>query len=229
MQNLYAMKIINHYYYLLLLAVMCFSCNPDDVERQDIQEEEIVLKKEEVLPLITSKSWGLTKIMRKVGTETSELSESPEYTAYKTAVYFTFGDKYLNFWTGKESTSEAINSTNQFPGSARTFSVFTRIQYPMGLDYYWDDEEGTMVMHCYDGGKVFKIPLNALCHLEKSSVKLYQNFEEAKAAKTPENITFIVEDTDPSLGPVTYYYSFRPIYLYVKAETQWNDDQFVMF
>jgi hypothetical protein len=214
--------------WLIALLTVSFSCSSSDLVKQD--EEKIIIKKDDVLPLIENKTWGLTKIETKVGNGSrAEITASPEYTAYKTQCSFVYMSGYVGFYSGKESTSDSIIQNHQFPGSAKTFSIFTRIMLPVGLDYHWDDTAGTLVTHCYDGTKVLQIPVGQVAYLEKSSIVLYKTMEEAKASKIPENITLVATQTDPKLGEVTYYYSFRPLYQYKLHTTQWENDEFVMF
>lgn len=228
MKKIYAMKSLIYNVWAIALLAVSFSCTNNELVKQE--EDNIVINKDDVLPLIENKTWGLMKIETQVGTGSrSEIPSSPEYTAYKTQCSFVYMSGYVGFFTGKESTSDSIIQNHQFPSYARTFSIFTRIMLPVGLDYHWDDAAGTLVAHCYDGTKVLQIPFGQQAYLEKSSVVLYKTMDEAKASKIPENITLVAAQTDPKLGAVTYYYSFRPIYQYKLHDTQWENDEFVMF
>ncbi|MCF0056250.1 hypothetical protein [Dyadobacter sp. CY356] len=222
------MKILTRYYWVIMLLVVNFACTEKELAKEE--EQDIVIKKDEVMPLIENKTWGLTKIEKQIGTGTrSELPASPEYTAYKTQCSFTYSSGYVGFYSGNESTSDTEKQKNNFPSYARTFSIFTRISLPVGLDYSWDDTAGTMVTHCYDGTKILKIPLDQTAYLEKGTLVLYKDMAAAQASKIPENITLVSQEKDATLGAVTYYYSFRPLYPYKLHTTQWENDSFVMF
>ena len=222
------MKILMRYYWVMILLVVNFACTDKELTKED--EKDIVINKDEVLPLIENKTWGLTKIETQTGTGSrTELPASAEYAAYKTQCSFVYSSGYVGFYSGNESTTDAEKQSHNFPSYARTFSIFTRISLPVGLDYRWDDTAGTLVTHCYDGTKILRIPLDQTAYLEKTSLVLYKDMAAAQAAKTPENITLVAQQKDASLGTVTYYYSFRPIYPYKLHTTQWENDSFVMF
>lgn len=222
------MKILTRYYWVILLLVVNFACTEKELTKQD--EKDIVINKDDVLPLIENKTWGLTKIETQIGTgNRTELPASPEYAAYKTQCSFVYSDGYVGFYSGNESTSDSVKKNHNFPAYARTFSIFTRIVLPVGLDYKWDETAGTLVTHCYDGTKILKIPLDQTASLEKGSLVLYKDMATAQASKTPENITLVAQQKDASQGVVTYYYSFRPLYAYKIHTTQWENDSFVMF
>lgn len=222
------MKILMRYYLVIILLVVNFACTTNELAKED--DKDVVLKKDDVLPLIENKTWGLTKIETQVGTGSrTELPASPEYAAYKTQVSFVYSSGFVGFYSGNESTSDAEKQSHSFPAYARTFSIFTRISLPVGLDYSWDDTAGTMVTHCYDGTKILKIPLDQTAYLEKTSLLLYKDMATAQASKIPENITLVSQEKNASQGAVTYYYSFRPIYPYKLHATQWENDSFVMF
>ncbi|GLU53520.1 hypothetical protein [Dyadobacter frigoris] len=221
------MKTLMRYYCVIILLIVNFACTDKELTKED--EKDIVIKKDDVLPLIENKTWGLMKIEKQVGTgNRSELPSSSEYTAYKTQCSFVYSSGFVGFYSGNESTSDSVKKNHNFPAYARTFSIFTRIVLPVGLDYHWDDTAGTMVTHCYDGTKILQIPVDQIAHLEKASLILYKTMEEAQASKIPENITFIAQENESS-GVVTYYYSFRPVYPYKFHTTQWENDSFVMF
>jgi hypothetical protein len=213
---------------MILLLAANLSCTNNDLVKKE--EAEIVLSKTEVLPLIESKTWGLIKIETKTGAGSrSEIPSSAAYTAYKQQCSFVYMSGFVGFFSGNESTSDAIRQENQFPNYARTFSIFKRIMLPVGLEYYWDETAGTLVTNCYDGTKLQLIPTGQVANLEKSSLLLYKTMEEAKGSKIPENMTLVATQNDPKLGAVTYYYSFRPIYQYKLHTTQWESDEYVMF
>lgn len=217
---------MRHFWVIILLAVN-FACTTNELVKED--DKDIVLKKDDVLPLIENKTWGLIKIEKQTGTGSrAELPASPEYTAYKTQCSFVYSSGYVGFYSGNESTSDSVKKNHNFPAYARTFSIFTRISLPVGLEYSWDETAGTMVTHCYDGTKILKIPLDQTAYLEKASLVLYKDMATAQATKIPENITLVAEEKNAQ-GVVTYYYSFRPLYPYRFHTTQWENDSFVMF
>ncbi len=81
------MKILTRYYWVILLLVVNFACTEKELTKQD--EQDIVINKDDVLPLIENKTWGLTKIETQIGTgNRTELPASPEYAAYKTQCSF---------------------------------------------------------------------------------------------------------------------------------------------
>ncbi|GLU53153.1 hypothetical protein [Dyadobacter frigoris] len=204
--------------YILFFLSVTLSCTNEKPELK-----KTALTKEEVLNLIQSQILYVTKIERKAGNETVDLTNLPEFDLYRKSVFFTFRQGYILILSGSE-----IPNT-KYPASAKTFSFSIKIPLPLNLEYYWDDAAGTVVTKSNVGSSTIPIPFENPAKLDLASIISYTTLEAAQVASTPPSLKFTVDLTDPKLGPVTYSYTLKPVWSYEKAGDVPNYYNFVVF
>lgn len=206
--------------YILFFLSVTLSCTN---EKQEPELKKAALTKEEALNLVQSQILYVTKIERKSGNETVDLTNLPAFDAYRKSVLFLFRQGYILIYSGSE-----IPNT-KFPSTAKTFSFSVKIPLPLNLEYYWDDVAGTIVTKSYVGSSTIPIPFENPAKLDLASIISYTTLEAAQAASTPPSLKFTVDLTDPKLGPVTYSYTLKPVWSYEKVGDIPNYYNFVVF
>lgn len=206
--------------YLLLFLSITLSCTN---EKAEPELKKTALSKEEALNLIQSQILYVTKIERKSGNKTVDLTNLPEYDIYRKSVFFLFRQGYILIYSG----SEILNT--KYPASAKTFFFSVKFALPLNLEYYWDDAAGTVVTKSNSSTSTIPIPFKDPAKLDLTSIVSYTTLEAAQAAPTPPSLKFTVDLTDPKLGAVTYSYTLKPVWEYEKAGDFPNYYNFVMF
>lgn len=204
--------------YILFFLSVTLSCTNEEPELK-----KTALTKEEALNLIQSQILYVTKIERKSGNETVDLSNLPEYDIYRKSVFFLFRQGYILIYSGNE-----IPNT-KYPASAKTFFFSVKFALPLNLEYYWDDAAGTVVTKSNIGSSTIPIPFENPAKLDLGSIVSYTTLQAAQAASPPPSLKFTVDLTDPKLGPVTYSYTLKPVWEYEKAGDFPNYYNFVVF
>ena len=206
-----------------LLIILFFLGITLSCTNEEPQSRKTALTKEEALNLIESQILYVTKIERKAGNETVDLTNLPEFELYRKSVFFLFRQGYILIYSGSE-----IPNT-KYPATAKTFFFSVKFALPLNLEYYWDDAAGTVVTRNYVGSSTIPIPFENPAKLDLASIVSYTTLEAAQAASPPPSLKFTVDLTDPKLGAVTYSYTLKPVWEYEKAGDFPNYYNFVMF
>ena len=204
--------------YILFFLSVTLSCTNDEPELK-----KTAFTKDEALRSIQSQYLHVTKIERKAGNETIDLTNAPEFESYRKALFFVFRQGYILILSGSEIPNTKLTA------SAKTFFFSDKIPLPLNLEYYWDDAAGTVVTKSYVGSSTVPIPFENPAKLDLASIVTYPTLAAAQAAAIPPSLKFTVDLTDPKLGPVTYTYTLKPVWSYEKAGDVPNYYNYVMF
>ncbi|WP_159471778.1 hypothetical protein [Dyadobacter sp. 3J3] len=83
--------------YILFCLSVTLSCTNEEPESR-----QTALTKDEALHLIQSQYLYVTKIERKVGNETVDLTYLPEFNVYRKGIFFLFRQGFILILTGNE-------------------------------------------------------------------------------------------------------------------------------
>jgi hypothetical protein len=201
-----------------ILLATAFSCSDQNVILQ-----KAALSKEEVLSSLENNTLHITKVERKTGDEITDLTQSLDIDVYRKDMFFIFRGGFISFYTGHETIDD------QFPPTAQTFTLQTRIAYPAQIQYYWDEARNTVAAYAPgESSYIRPLPVKTTAFLDVSSIVQYKNIEEAKAALIPPSLKFTYSMPDKNLGEVTYVFTLKPVWFYERV-IPGLADSYVMF
>jgi hypothetical protein len=201
-----------------ILLATAFSCSDQNVILQ-----KAALSKEEVLSTLGNNTFHITKVERKTGNEITDLTQSPDVEVYRKDMFFTFRSGFISFYSGQKLIDD------QFPPTAQTFELQSRIAYPTQIQYYWDDARNTVAAYAPgESSYIRPLPVKTTAFLDVSSIVQYKNIEEAKTAAVPPSLKFTYSMFDKDLGEVTYVFTLKPIWFYKRVIPGYVDG-YVMF
>ena len=179
---------------------------------------------EDITPLLENYPMRVTDAYRIIGNDSLNLLSDTIYQQYRDAVFLTFRENGVYFYSGNRITN------TKFPPNAQTFSLNIKIMLPTNMDYHWDQEQGKVIVTTSGLSSYFPIiPDGKKAYLDTTGTRLYKTFEEARDAVKPAQIRFIYDDVDPKLGAVKYAVTLRPLWFYERVPEQLSDYRYVMF
>lgn len=198
---------------LIILAALTYnSCSHKTVEKEEEVGDEVT--RQYIDSVIRGQNFTVSEAYKIVGKDSIDLLADPIYKAYNEAVCLTFFQGYVNFFGSKP-----IPNT-QFPATAKTFLVNTRIMLPTNMTYSWDDTKNTYVFESNGTSSYFPIiPSGKKAYLDKSKFNL-TDYETAKNALVKPSITFDFED---------YVIVMKPMWAYYQEPNQQVTKEFVVF
>lgn len=195
-----------------LLVTACTKTDPPPAAQTDNWTKEKVMK-------ALYGEFKLTQVRRVVGQDTTEVT-LPGYEEYnKDLILFFSGCCIVNYRLsltgGPVKWEHRPDYHNVLPPGTDSYWIARRIMQdsPISVSYKWDDALNTVV---FNGRIDYVLPhKQGTAILDKSSFVTYENFNAAKAAGKPTNLTLIVEEEDPKLGKVKYLFTVRKLWHYV--------------
>jgi hypothetical protein len=204
-----------------LLMNACTKTDPVPAAQADNWTKEEVLKK-------LDGEWKVMQVRRVVGRDTAVVV-LPGFEEYNKSMVL----KFISFSTTSSSGADGTiinykphstsvgNSSDQFfstnfpdiPPGLPMFIVFPKVMdQDIKTEYVWDDTINTVVFIKNSNPTYLPLPLNKKAALDRASFLVYDNFNDAKAAGKPTNITLVAEETDPTLGNVKYLVTLRKLW-----------------
>lgn len=197
---------------ILLLCSLIAACSKEDLPTTPPPAD--TWTQEKLLKLLESHRWQVQSVLRKSSAGTVDLATDSnfaykDYIGFRKTPVFWFREGYVVFYVTQKITN------TQFADSVETVSTPTKVDYPTDATYAWNEAKNTVVFSTRSvSSSSLKIPVNASAVVDKSSIRVYDTIEEAKAAKIHENLTLTAEGMDPVLGKVTYIFNLKPAWQY---------------
>jgi hypothetical protein len=208
---------------LLVIASAVFLIINNSCTDQEVSTKDPDLTKDQIKAQTEGWIFYISDAVRKSDTETVHLTDDSNYNIFRNIIHVTFFEGGIYYFTGTDVTND------QFPATARTVSIRTRIMLPTNVKYSWDDTKNTYVFKSSRQMDPLPIPDGKEAFLDKSSFNLHKSFEEAKNAAVPGSMKVVLNEIDPKLGAVTYTFTLKPLWFYYQAPMDQNNKSFVIF